>query len=127
MVGVAVIGLIVVGMWAFNLLSYKGGAYIALKKLVMNGTYLITAMFCGALCFGEKITTGKLTVQCTHFFRHQSCFLNCKPARVFAQIPRATCRAPSGCGCDYNRKSSGKWRTLTHQANQIGSGLLSRL
>ena len=61
MVGVAVIGLIVVGMWAFNLLSYKGGAYIALKKLVMNGTYLITAMFCGALFFGEKITTGKLT------------------------------------------------------------------
>ena len=56
----AIIGLIVVGMWAFNLLSYKGGAYIALKKLVMNGTYLITAMFCGAMFFGETLSPSKL-------------------------------------------------------------------
>lgn len=56
----AIIGIIVVGMWAFNLLSYKGGASIALKKLVMNGTYLITAMFCGALFFRETITSSKL-------------------------------------------------------------------
>lgn len=55
-----VIGLIVVGMWAFNLLSYKGGAYIALKKLVMNGAYLITAMITGALFFSEKLTSDKL-------------------------------------------------------------------
>lgn len=55
----AVIGVIVVGMWAFNLLSYKGGASIALKKLVMNGTYLTTAMVCGVLFFGEPVNLEK--------------------------------------------------------------------
>ena len=55
----AIIGVIVVGMWAFNLLSYKGGASIALKKLVMNGTYLTTAMVCGTLFFGEPVSLEK--------------------------------------------------------------------
>lgn len=54
-------GLIVVAMWNFNLLSYKGGASIALKKLVMNGTYLISAMLLSALIFGESLTVGKLS------------------------------------------------------------------
>ena len=26
------------------------------------------------------------SVQCTPFFRHQSCFLNCKPAGVFVGV-----------------------------------------
>lgn len=54
----AVIGLIVVGMWSFSLMSYKGGASIALKKLVTNGVYLTAATCAGALFFGEKLTTG---------------------------------------------------------------------
>ncbi|MDD4900568.1 MAG: DMT family transporter [Patescibacteria group bacterium] len=55
----ALIGLIVVGMWAFNLLSYKGGASIAIKKLVMFGTYLISTMICGILFFGEPASADK--------------------------------------------------------------------
>ncbi len=56
----ALCGFVVVGMWAFNLLSYKGGATIALKKLVMNGSYLITAMIGGVIFFGEQLTLGKI-------------------------------------------------------------------
>ncbi len=57
----AFIGLVVICMWSFNLLSYKTGASIALKKLVMNGTYLLTTMMLGYIIFGEHITGGKLT------------------------------------------------------------------
>lgn len=56
----AAIGLIVVGMWCFNLLSYKGGASIALKKLVMNGAYLCSAMAGGVFFFGEKFSGAKI-------------------------------------------------------------------
>lgn len=55
------IGLVVVMMWSFNLLSYKGGASIALKKLVMNGTYLVLAMLGGMIFFGEILTKGKVS------------------------------------------------------------------
>ncbi len=54
------IGFIVICMWAFNLLSYKTGASIALKKLVMNSTYLIGTLFTGYFFFGETITANKL-------------------------------------------------------------------
>ena len=57
----ATIGFIVIAMWSFNLLSYKEGASIALKKLVMNGTYLLSTMILGNLIFHEEITTGKWT------------------------------------------------------------------
>lgn len=56
----AICGVIVVGMWSFNLMSYKAGASIALKKLVMNGVYLITAMIAGVIIFRETLTIGKL-------------------------------------------------------------------
>lgn len=56
----AVIGGIVVGMWSFNLLSYKGGASIAIKKLVMNGSYLTSAMLLAIPIFGESLTVGKI-------------------------------------------------------------------
>lgn len=56
----AIGGVIIVGMWSFNLMSYKAGASIALKKLVMNGAYLITAMFAGVLLFKESFTIGKM-------------------------------------------------------------------
>lgn len=52
-------GGVVIAMWSFNLLSYKGGASIALKKLVMNGAYLIGAMLCGVFIFSEAMTFGK--------------------------------------------------------------------
>lgn len=55
-----VIGFIVVLMWNFNLKSYQGGASIAIKKLVMNGSYLISVMILGTLVFGEKFSIGKL-------------------------------------------------------------------
>src|SRR3989338_7775299 len=52
-------GLIAMGIWTFNLMGYKGGASIAIKKLVMNGTYLILAMICGIVFFGEQVSFGK--------------------------------------------------------------------
>lgn len=55
-----VIGVIVVAMWAFNVLSYKEGARIALKKLTMNGVYLTMAMFVGRIFFGESISFDKI-------------------------------------------------------------------
>lgn len=54
-----VIGFIVVAMWTSNLYSYKEGASIALKKLVMNGSYLIMAMTGGILIFDETISISK--------------------------------------------------------------------
>lgn len=54
------IGVVVIFMWSYNLLSYKGGAYIALKKLVMNGSYLIMVMVVGALFFKETMTATKI-------------------------------------------------------------------
>lgn len=50
-----IVGIIVTLMWSFNLLAYKKGAYIALKKLVMNGCYLTLAMIIGLVLYGERI------------------------------------------------------------------------
>ncbi len=55
-----VIGLVVVLMWTYNVMAYKGGAYIALKKLVLNGSYLTLALASGALIYGEKVTIFKI-------------------------------------------------------------------
>lgn len=56
----AMIGIIVIAMWSFNLLSYKDGASIALKKLVVSGIYFISTTFLGSIIFHEAITTGKI-------------------------------------------------------------------
>ena len=64
----AVVGLIVIGMWSFNLMSYKGGAHIAIKKLVMNGCFLIMAMFFGIVLFGESLTLAKVIGVLFYFF-----------------------------------------------------------
>lgn len=56
----AAVGIIGVGMWSFNLLSYKTGASIALKKLVMNGSYLALSLFAGMAFFGEALTVSKV-------------------------------------------------------------------
>jgi drug/metabolite transporter (DMT)-like permease len=57
----AVLGCVIVGIWVTNLMSYKGGAGIAIKKLVMNGTYLTLAMLMGVVVFDEALTPGKVT------------------------------------------------------------------
>ena len=58
--GSIVIGGIVLGMISFKLLAYAGGGTIALKKLVMQGTYLVTAAIGGILFFNEPMTVGKV-------------------------------------------------------------------
>ena len=54
------IGVINVGLWIFNVMSYRSGATIALKKLVMNGVHLSTVMIAGAFLFGESIDAYKI-------------------------------------------------------------------
>ncbi len=54
------IGCITVAMWSFNLLSYKTGASIALKKLVMSATYLLSTLILGYFFFNEAMTLGKI-------------------------------------------------------------------
>lgn len=56
----ALLGVFIVGIWCTNLMSYKGGAGIALKKLIMNGTFLTLAMGIGVVVFGEPLTAGKV-------------------------------------------------------------------
>lgn len=58
-IGAVLYGVIGVAMWSFNVLSYKGGAWIALKKLVMNASYLALAMFAGILFFHEAVRATK--------------------------------------------------------------------
>ena len=58
--GSAAIGFIVIGMISFKLLAYKGGGSIALKKLIMQAAYLISATFTGWLFYAEPLTVGKL-------------------------------------------------------------------
>lgn len=54
------IGFVVVGMWTCNVRAYRDGAHIAEKKLMMNGIYLISAMFVGAVFYKESLTLEKL-------------------------------------------------------------------
>lgn len=54
-----IIGVIVVAMWSFNLLAYKDGAYLALKKLVLNSCYLAMATIAGLVFFGESFSFEK--------------------------------------------------------------------
>lgn len=51
-----VIGLLVVALWTVNLFSYKEGAYISLKKVLMNGSYLTMALVTGVIFFGETLS-----------------------------------------------------------------------
>lgn len=48
-------GIIVIAMWSCNLISYKTGANIAIKKLVMNGAYLTMAIAVGVTAFQEPL------------------------------------------------------------------------
>ena len=60
LLGVMAMGAIVIVMIAFKLLAYIGGGTIALKKLVMQGTYLITSLTAGILVYNEPFTSGKV-------------------------------------------------------------------
>lgn len=53
-------GVLVVGMIAFKLVSYQKGGSIAIKKLVMQGTYLIAGVFFGIILYDEPLTSGKI-------------------------------------------------------------------
>lgn len=53
-------GIIVIGVWSFSILSYKRGAPIAFKGLVMYGIYLTAAMFLGVIIFNEPLTAPKI-------------------------------------------------------------------
>lgn len=52
-------GVIVCFSSYFKFLAYKNDAWIALKKIVMNGTYLISATLIGLLAYQERFTIGK--------------------------------------------------------------------
>ncbi len=58
--GIIAIGFIVVAMAAFKIWTYQGGGTIALKKIIMPGTYLVTSIFAGAAIYGEPLTAGKM-------------------------------------------------------------------
>lgn len=55
----ALIGAIVLIMISLKLLAYKGGGTIGYKKIIMQGTHLISAVIIGLLFFGESLTVGK--------------------------------------------------------------------
>lgn len=57
--GISGAGVLVIFMITCKLLSYKAGGNIAVKQLVMNGTYLVTVNFTGWLIYGETWTIGK--------------------------------------------------------------------
>lgn len=59
-VGSAIIGVVTLGMISFKLLAYRGGGSIALKKLIMQATYLITATILGWITYAEPLTAGKI-------------------------------------------------------------------
>lgn len=56
----ATIGINLIAMISFKLLAYKGGGSIALKKLIMQATYLVAATLLGWLVHGEPLTFGKI-------------------------------------------------------------------
>lgn len=58
--GSFVLGIIVTGMIAFKLLSYAGGGTIALKKVIMQGTYLVTFTTVGVVFYGQPFTVGHM-------------------------------------------------------------------
>lgn len=58
--GIIAIGFIVVAMAAFSIWTYQGGGTVALKKIIMPGTYLITSILAGMAIYGEPLTWGKV-------------------------------------------------------------------
>jgi len=61
------LGIVVIGMWSFNLVSYKAGATIGLKNVVMYGTHLTTMMILGVVVFDEAMSLAKLVGMALYF------------------------------------------------------------
>ena len=59
-VGSFACGVIVTGMIAFKLLSYAGGGTIALKKLIMQGTFLATFTLVGVFLYDQPFGLGHI-------------------------------------------------------------------
>ena len=53
-------GVLALGLVTFKLLAYQGGGTIALKKFVMQASYLMLAMLMGTVFFNEAVTIGKI-------------------------------------------------------------------
>ena len=50
---------LVLVMVSLKWLAYEGGGNVAIKKLIMNGTYLTLAVFAGNIFYNEPLTIGK--------------------------------------------------------------------
>lgn len=48
-------GAVIIGLWTFNVLSYRTGANIPAKTIAVNGLYLTGALVLGALLFSEPL------------------------------------------------------------------------
>jgi hypothetical protein len=48
-------GLVVIGLWSFNVLAYRSGAGIPVKNAAVNGVYLTATIIVGALIFADLI------------------------------------------------------------------------
>lgn len=57
-IGTSIIGCFVIGLVSLNVMSYKAGGSIAVKKLIVQGTYLVGATIVGAVAFNESLTVG---------------------------------------------------------------------
>jgi len=68
-IGSIVVGLFVIGLWTANVMTYKKGAYVAIKKLVVNGGSLIAINILGSIIFPkEHMTIGKIIGICLYLF-----------------------------------------------------------
>lgn len=56
----AVIAIVVIGLWSFNVLAYRSGASIPTKNVLVNGAYLFGALTVGFLFFGEPVHAAQL-------------------------------------------------------------------
>jgi len=98
------IGALSVFLWTFNLWAYQGGAFIALKKLVVNGNYIFMGTVGGALFFRERVTVNQLirfTLYCMAFLladRETLAFVRTKlKTYLSAYILAVSINIPSSC------------------------------
>lgn len=85
LLGSIVLGGIVIFMIALKMLSYFGGGTIALKKVVMNGVFLVTSATAGIIVYNEPFTAGKV-VGAILFFVSFALTDNATRKFVFAKI-----------------------------------------
>lgn len=59
LISLAIGGLSVI-LWIANLFAYRDGALMAIKKLIMSGSYLLITIVGGAVIFGEEVGLHKI-------------------------------------------------------------------